>query len=284
MSGQEQAPPVCPRHTDRVSYVRCQRCGRPVCHECQVPAAVGVQCVDCVRQQRRTAPRARNAVGGELATGRPTVTYVVLGAIAAVFVLQFASRDEVTIQLAFVPGLSRIEPWRFLTVSLVHSTGFLAHIALNGLVLWSVGRQAEMLLGRARYIAMLVLTTFGGSVAILWLTGVDDFGVPTVGISGALFGLFGASLALEWRRGSPVLRQFAVLIGFALIGLLPGLSWSWQGHLGGLLTGTLAGLVLVVAPRRHRTAWQVAGLGALTLVLVALVLVRWATVPAGVLL
>ena len=40
--------PVCPRHPDRISYVSCQRCGRPVCPECQRSAAVGVHCVDCV--------------------------------------------------------------------------------------------------------------------------------------------------------------------------------------------------------------------------------------------
>ena len=56
----DQAAPVCPRHPDRVSYVRCQRCGRPTCPECQRPAAVGVQCVDCVRE-RASAPCARPA-------------------------------------------------------------------------------------------------------------------------------------------------------------------------------------------------------------------------------
>ena len=48
--GRAAGDPVCPRHPDRVSYVRCQRCGRPICPECQRPAAVGVQCVDCVRE------------------------------------------------------------------------------------------------------------------------------------------------------------------------------------------------------------------------------------------
>ena len=66
--------PVCPRHPDRVSYVRCQRCERPVCPECQRPAAVGVQCVDCVREQSRGVRSARTVFGGAVGTGRPVVT------------------------------------------------------------------------------------------------------------------------------------------------------------------------------------------------------------------
>ncbi len=61
---QQQVTPVCPRHPDRVSYVRCQRCGRPVCPECQRPAAVGVQCVDCVKQQAKTVRSTRTVFGG----------------------------------------------------------------------------------------------------------------------------------------------------------------------------------------------------------------------------
>jgi membrane associated rhomboid family serine protease len=266
-----------------VSYVRCQRCERPVCPECQVPAAVGIQCVDCVREQRRLTPRARTSVGAPLGDGRPRLTYAVLGILVAVFLAQIASDNRVTAELAFVPALSMAEPYRFLTVALVHSPGFVGHLLLNGLVLWTVGREAELMLGRWRYLAVLALTTVGGSVAILWLTAVEDFARPTVGISGAVFGLFGAALALEWRQGRPVGRQLVVLLGFALLGIVVP-SISWQGHLGGLVTGVAAGAVLVFAPRRGRTTWQIAGFALIVAVLVALTLVRWATVPPAVLL
>ncbi|MEO8850324.1 MAG: rhomboid family intramembrane serine protease, partial [Allobranchiibius sp.] len=50
----QQTQPVCPRHTDRVAYVTCQVCGRPTCPDCQRPAAVGIHCVDCVRENGKT--------------------------------------------------------------------------------------------------------------------------------------------------------------------------------------------------------------------------------------
>lgn len=247
-----------------------------------MPAAVGIQCVDCVRDQRRTVPRPRTALGAPLGDGRSRLTQGLLVLLVVVFLAQLAGGARVTAELALVPALSQAEPWRLLTVALVHSPGFLGHILLNGLILWTVGREAEAMLGAWRYVAVLVVTTLGGSVAILWLTPVQSFGVPTVGISGAVFGLFGAALALEWRQGRPVVRQLVVLLGFALLGLVIP-SISWQGHLGGLVAGIAAGAVLVVAPRRSRTGWQAAGLAAIAAVLVVLAVLRWATVPPGVL-
>ena len=54
-AGDPAEVPVCPRHPDRVAYVRCQRCGQPTCPECQRPAAVGIQCVSCVAQAAQQA-------------------------------------------------------------------------------------------------------------------------------------------------------------------------------------------------------------------------------------
>ena len=64
--------PVCPRHPDRESYVRCQRCMRPTCPECQRPAAVGIQCVDCVAEGAKTVRQARTVFGGAVTDGRPS--------------------------------------------------------------------------------------------------------------------------------------------------------------------------------------------------------------------
>src|SRR5690625_8009574 len=76
-----QAQPVCPRHPDRVSYVRCKRCDRPACPDCQRSAAVGMLCVDCENElpRQQASARPRNALGGGTGSRQPVVTYTVLG-------------------------------------------------------------------------------------------------------------------------------------------------------------------------------------------------------------
>ena len=273
--------PVCPRHPGTVAYVRCQRCERPVCPACQRPAAVGVHCVDCVKAQ--PAVQARTVVGARLSGRRPVVTQGLLGLLVAVYVAQLLS-PAVTEDLAFAPVVSRAEPWRFLTAALVHSPGLFVHIVFNGFALWAFGRELEAELGRLRYAAVLLVSTLGASVAVLLLTGAGSpswFGL-TVGASGAVFGLLGTGVMLNARRGEPVLRQVGVLALLAVAGiLLPTISW--QGHLGGLVCGVAVGAVLAFAPRRRRGAWQAVGVAAAVLLLVVLVLARWAVVGPGLL-
>src|SRR5690625_6017352 len=84
--------PVCPRHPDRVTYVRCQRCNRPVCTDCQRPSQVGVLCVDCVRVHQGAVPRVQRA---QKFTDRhgdalPLVTYMVIELTAVDDVLMWA--------------------------------------------------------------------------------------------------------------------------------------------------------------------------------------------------
>lgn len=264
--------PVCPRHPGTVAYVRCQRCERPTCPPCQRQAAVGVHCVDCVKAQPAVAAR---TLAGARAGGRPVVTQVLLGLLVAVFVAQLVV-PSVTSVLGFSPVVSRAEPWRFLTAALVHSPALPLHILFNGFALWAFGREIEAELGRLRYVGVLLLSTFGASVAVLLLTGASSqswFGL-TVGASGAVFGLLGTGVMLNARRGQPVVRQIGVLLLLAVAGIVLPLI-SWQGHLGGLVAGLLAGAVLVFAPRKGRARWQALGFAAIGVLLLALTVVRW---------
>lgn len=279
-AGAPGTTPVCPRHPDRVSYVRCQRCGRPACPECQVQAAVGVQCVDCVRKAR--TPATRSAFGAPLRGGRPIVTYTIIGLCVAMFVAQFVV-DGLWYDLGMVPALAEHQPYRFLTSAFLHSQSSFLHIAANMYLLWLVGPHLEQLLGRARFAALYVVSALGGSVAVLLLTSplTDDGGsvaistgfvTATIGASGAVFGLFGALLVAMRRLDrdvSQILVFFAInaVLGF----VIPGISW--QGHLGGLVAGAVLGVAFAFAPRKRRglVSW-----GAVVLVVVVLVaLVLW---------
>lgn len=260
-----QGPPVCPRHPDRESYVRCQRCERPACPECQRPAAVGVHCVDCVREASRTGRQARTAFGGQVRRGRPVVTLTLIGLCVAVFLLQMTS-PFVTQDLAFRPILAGIEPWRFLTAAFLH--GSWIHIAFNMYVLFTIGTYLEQVLGRSRFAAVYLVSALGGSVGSLLLATPDTTSwiQASVGASGAVFGLFGALLVIQRKlRQNPGQIVVLILINGVIGFLVPNIAW--QAHLGGLVTGAALGAVMAFAPQRVRTPVQLVGTGVVLLVL-----------------
>lgn len=250
------APPVCPRHPDRTSYVSCQRCGRPVCPECQRPAAVGIQCVDCVKEQARTVRQPTSRFGAPTRGGRPVVTLTLIAICVAVYLGQLTS-DSVTAQLSFVPAWAGTEPWRFLTSAFVHSTGGVMHILFNMFALWITGQYLEPLLGRLRFLALFLISAIGGSVGYLLLVPViNENGYLTwaVGASGAVFGLFAAALVLNRHLGRETGGIVAILaINIVLGFVLPNIAW--QAHLGGAVTGgILAAILALTAPSGRTTA------------------------------
>lgn len=265
--------PACPRHPDRVSYVRCQRCNRPVCPECQRPAAVGVQCVDCVARAQAALPTRRTVFGGRAREGRPVVTIAIIALCLVAYVVLRAA--EARVPLVFVPFAGESEPYRFLSAAFLHS-GFL-HLAVNMYALWIVGSVLEPALGRWRFAALYLVSAVGGSVGVLlfaspyeveWIT-------PVVGASGAVFGLFGA-VGLAMRRLGRDTTQILVLIVInTVIGFtIPNIAW--QAHLGGLVTGALLAAAYVYAPRKRQTATSVAATVLVAAVVVALAVVKYA--------
>jgi membrane associated rhomboid family serine protease len=264
-----------------VSYVRCQRCERPVCPACQRPAAVGVQCLDCVREQAAGQRQARTTFGGRPTDGRPVVTLGIIGACIVVFVLQLALGERFTSALAFYPALAQDEPWRFVTGAFLHSPGFLLHIAFNLIILWQIGPVLEQQLARLRFLALYLLSAIGGSVGYLLLAdpAQGSWYTQVVGASGAVFGLFGALVVVNRRLGVDSRGIIGLIAVNAVIGFVPGLNIAWQAHLGGLVTGAVAAAVLVHAPRARRPLVQGLGLVAVLLLLVVLSTTKLATSP-----
>lgn len=270
-----QGAPVCPRHPDRVSYVSCQRCGRPVCPECQRPAAVGVHCVDCVRQARAGVPGQVTIFGGKARPGaRPVVTITMIALCVLVYLLELAGQP-VFQMFAYSPAAGRVEPWRMLTAAFLHAG--IVHLGFNMVALWFTGPFLEQALGRARFLALYLVSALGGSVAVLLLTPVQNWTGGVVGASGAVFGLFGAVavvLVRLKRRNTQILGVIG--INLVITFLVPNISW--QGHLGGLVTGAAIAAVLAYAPKKIQRWAGPAGIAAIALLLILATVIRYSLV------
>ncbi|HYP73310.1 MAG TPA: rhomboid family intramembrane serine protease [Microbacterium sp.] len=264
----------CYRHPQRQSFVLCQRCLRTICPECQTPLPVGVICPECLAAQQKAAsqqhkvtrmPRRRSATR----SGRPIVTYSLIGVTSFFYLLGLIPGgfgDLVQNWLLFYAPLAYTQPWRLLTVTLVHLS--IWHIVLNMLALWAMGRSLEPLLGRGRFLALYLLSALGGSV----LTALIAPTTPVAGASGAVWGLLGAMLIIGRHIGANV-TAIAVLLGLNLvISFLPGASIAWQAHIGGGLVGALIGLIFAKtrAVRQQRTQiWLLIAVGVGLLALLA---------------
>ena len=287
----EPAPePVCPRHPDRVAYVRCQRCNRPACPECQRPAAVGVQCVDCVREQARTVRSGTTVFGGKVTGDRPVVTLTIIGICALVWLLEKVS-PSFQREVVFAPVLGQSEPWRFLTSAFAHDPSFIFHILFNMYALYIMGSYLEPLLGHVRFAAIYLISAFGGSVMFLLLahppTAAEiaagqygNWNTGLVGASGAVFGLFGVLLVLNRRLGRSSAAMYATIGINAVLGfVIPGIAW--QAHLGGFLTGLACAAVVAYTGRPgegrvQRHGPHLAGLLGISVLLLVASVVKYA--------
>ena len=260
-----QRAPSCYRHPDRVTFVSCNRCGRPVCPECMRSASVGQQCVDCVHQDAQTviAP----ARGSRFAGPVPVVSYTLIAINVAVFLLQLFSPDlQQKMTLWPVAVAAHGEYYRLVTSAFVHYG--LLHILFNMYALYVLGPPLERHLGRGRFAALYGLSALGGSVLVYLLSPLS---AATAGASGAIFGLFGATFVASKRLNLDV----RWLIGLIAVNLVMSFSFpgvSWQGHIGGLITGGVVAAAYVYAPQAQRNLFQAGvsfGVLALFIVLIA---------------
>jgi len=181
----------------------------------------------------------------------PVVSYSILAGTLVVFALQWVTQGAVTSALAYFPPLTAQEPWRMLTVALVHSDRSIFHIIFNMYSLWVLGPLLEGLVGRARFAAVYVLSALGGSVAVLWLAPLS----VVVGASGAIFGLLGAFFVIQRRLGGRNVQLVVIIaINLALGFLIPNVSW--QSHIGGLLVGALCAWVMLRTRRADQARRQ----------------------------
>ncbi len=265
-----EAVPTCYRHPDRETYVRCQRCDRPICPDCMREAAVGHQCVECVAEGNRGMRSARTVFGGGL-VARPYVTWTILGVNVLLFLAQLVTRYAFAGEFAMNPQWVAYgeQYYRLITSAFLHANEW--HILFNSWALFVIGPNLERALGHARFLALYLLSALGGAVLGYWLDGPNVF---TVGASGAIYGLFAAVFVIGRRLNLDVRGVTLLIVINLVITFLPGLRISWTGHLGGLITGAIVAAALAYAPKSGRTIVQAAALAAVLLILVALVIVR----------
>ena len=244
---------TCYRHPGRETAVSCSNCGRPICPDCMVYAAVGIKCPECAGQPTgaRAATRKVSRAAGA-ATGA-VVTKTLIAINVAVFLVSIAqgsgalepSNEFVNRWALEGFAVADGEWWRLITGAFLHAS--VIHIAFNMLMLWWFGQALEAALGRGRFLGVYLVSALAGSAgALLLSSGATD----TVGASGAVFGILGAGLVLERRQiyvfGGGAL--VVILLNLAITFLGPG-NISVGGHLGGLVGGMLSVLVLSAAGR-----------------------------------
>ena len=138
--------------------------------------------------------------------------------------------------------------WRILTGAFLH--GNLLHIGVNMLSLWYLGRFIEYALGPWRMLAVYMVSLVASGLGVVYLSAPL---VPTVGASGAIFGLFGALFAIGFKLGKPGMDLVRANVGILVLNLVitftvPAISW--QAHVAGLLAGFVLTYVIYYPPRR----------------------------------
>jgi membrane associated rhomboid family serine protease len=247
-----------------------------------IPASVGFQCPECVKQGNASVRRARTVFGGRVSDDPGWVSKVLIGINVVVYVLQVAIGPTVEHRfwlvggpvfdprLGEVVGVADGEYWRLLTAAFLH--GSIIHLGLNMYALFLFGPPLEAAFGRARFLAVYRVSAVGGSAASY---AVAAPGSPSLGASGAVFGLLGAFFVVNRRLG----RDSSGLIVLLVINLAYGFlvpNIDWRAHLGGLVTGALCASVIAYAPNdKRRNALQAAGF--VVVLLVVLGVVVWRT-------
>ena len=278
-------------------------------------AAVGFQCPECIAEGRRTTRQARTAYGGVRPGSFGLVSKILIAVNAAVWALIVATGSSSSpwvdrlalipkghcgdgrgrwlgnvdsktqclivnqlpntgISVHWVDGVATGAPWQLVTSLFTHIEPL--HIGFNMLALWILGPQLEAVLGRVRFLLLYLVSGLVGSAAVYLLS---DQVTPTLGASGAIFGLMAGLLVVAHQQHADV-SQLMIWIGInaALTFFASGISW--QGHVGGFVGGLVLAWILVHAPRSRRTAWQAGGFAGVLAVAAVVVVLRTSALTA----
>jgi membrane associated rhomboid family serine protease len=215
------------------------------------PAPVGLRCPEHSGKPqgiRKVTTPAQRAVTGVGSRRTNIVTLTLIGMNVAVYLAELALGGNAgngtgnTIYehgALYGPLVAAGDWWRIGTAAFLHYGPI--HLALNMWGLYIAGTLLEQVIGRWRFALLYFASGIAGSAGALLVT----FYSPTVGASGAIFGVFGALLVLERKRhistGGQILA--IVILNLVFTFAVPGISIG--GHVGGLLSGAVLMLLML---------------------------------------
>jgi membrane associated rhomboid family serine protease len=242
----------CYRHPDRETGVSCSSCGRPICPDCMTPTPVGMRCPECMRQRTKVV---RNPTGtpGQFSAFPATMVLIAINVI--VYLVEIAggtgginnpSGSFVAEFGLFGPIVGEGGEWyRLVTSGFLHASLF-PHLLFNMVLLFFLGRLLEPALGTVRFVALYFASLLAGSLGVMLL----DPNALTLGASGAIFGLAGATFVIARGRGMDrIAGEIGFLIVFNLIFSFSAANVSVGAHLGGLVGGIICALAIVAGEK-----------------------------------
>jgi membrane associated rhomboid family serine protease len=294
--------PHCYRHPDRPTGLSCSECERPICVDCMVSTPVGIRCPEHATlrpgaTRRRPPVSVPRAPQMRVGATQALVTKILIGINVAVYLITvvqggggindpgghlFREFELLGHLPANVPPeawpygtVASGDWWRLITSAFLHAN--LIHIGFNMLALWWIGGPVEEYLGRTRYLLLYIVSGLAGAAGALVYTPTT----PVVGASGAIFGILGAMMVIEWQATG---RFTGYALTLVVINLAIGFIYNQRGglisiggHIGGLIGGILATLAFARFGRGHAAYGRLglAGVAGLVLVGVASVVIAY---------
>jgi len=215
-----------------------------------IQTPVGFRCPECA--QEKTRVRAGSAAVN--ASGGTPATFGLIGLNVIAFLLVIATgsggldgisgpifRDFSLLGYSVADG----EWYRLITGGFLHAG--LLHLAFNMFALFFLGKVLEPSIGTLRFVLVYFACLLAGSFGAILFSGSD---VPTVGASGAVFGIFGAVFVIAQGRGlTDLAREVGLILGINLVLTFSISGISIGGHIGGLAAGLLCGALIIAGER-----------------------------------
>jgi len=276
----EVAEKTCYRHPDRVTGLSCSECGRPICTECMTMAPVGIRCPEHSGRAQGVQRVTRGVQRATFEGAGAKVTKVLIGLNVAVYIAELVTgggvnginstiyEKGVLVAVArdshfHLIGVTEHEYWRLITAAFLHYGPF--HLLMNMFALYWFGSLLEQRIGSGKFLLLYLVSGLAGSAGALIASPLT----PTVGASGAIFGVLGAGLVLEQQRdyvfGGSALGMIVLNLVFTFA--VPNISIG--GHIGGLIGGAACALGMTRFGRAHAAYGRPGILGVATMLLVA---------------